>query len=362
MKTLTGLIFSLLLCLPLAARAAPDLLSGSAPVADESPEARNAALQTLLGQVMVRLSGQREVLSSPAAAKVLAHAPDLVQQFRYRNAPAADGAPQKRLQVRFDGAALRRLMSAEGLPLWNGPRPRVLLWAALEQGANRRLLNPGDNPGVQTALLERARARGMPLQLPLMDLEDQAALNVADIWADYDVAIRKASARYPHDLVLTARVREQAGGQYAADWTLWRDSGNQNFDTRGQNLAQVLAAGIDAAQDLLARRLAVQAVSDRDAVRLWVEGVDSLTGYSRLMGLLRTLPGVRGVLLRESGRDGLLLALLAPGGRAAVDAALRDQPGLSALPAPSRPQGEPAPDSAPQADLYYTLLPAGPGQ
>ena len=46
------------------------------------------------------------------------------------------------------------------------------------------------------ALRARAAYRGMPLQLPLMDLEDQAGLTPADVWSGYQPGIRQASARY----------------------------------------------------------------------------------------------------------------------------------------------------------------------
>lgn len=314
MKTINYRLILIFLCLLHVGAYAqlPDLYAGEVKVADESPEARNIALGELMGEVMVRVSGRSDIMSGEAAKALLKEAPSLVQQFRYRTVESSTDVvapPEKYLSARFDAAALQRLMTQQGLPVWTGKRPRVLVWIAVEVGANRHLLNVAEDPDVGQALQRRAQARGMPLQLPLLDLQDQSAITSADVWADYAAAIREASQRYPHDVVLTARVRKQAEDFWSADWTLWRDENQRKFSTREKTLAQVLASGIDTAQDLLAMRLATHVASTRNVPRISVEGIYSLADYAQLMKLLNGMPRVGTVDVLEVDGERLLLGI-----------------------------------------------------
>ena len=355
----------LLLCLSGTAALAQtqDLYSGEVQVADESPGARNGALAEAMQQVLVRVSGRSDIMSDQGARAVLAKASALVQQFRYRSVPApgdADQPAQKYLSARFDPAAVRRAMSQQGLPVWEGRRPRVLMWVAAEQGASRRLLNIADDAATREALDRRAAARGMPLQLPLLDLEDQSAITAADVWAGYASAIREASSRYPHDAILTGRLRKQPGGRWSADWTLWQDDRSQLFGTGGADQAQALVAGIDVAQDRLAARPVAQAGA-QGAVRVSVSGVSGLGAYAHLLQRLGASPGIEGVHLLGVDKDRLLLGVNSAGGSEAVSLALRGMPDLRALPAPLAPLPETGGEedgaqTGPDADLYFDLV------
>ena len=363
MKTTTNRLTTLLFFLFLSHTAAfagstDDLYAGEVEVRDESVDARNEALGRILGQVMVRLSGRSDILANPAAASLLGEAPTLVQQFRYRSVPApADelAPPARYLWARFDPVALQRLMREKGLPVWTGRRPRVLMWTAVEVGVNRQLLNVADDEKARAALLARARARGMPLQLPLLDLQDQSAVTAADIWADYEEAIRKASGRYPHEAILTGRLSQQVDGRWTGDWTLWSDGRREDLHSQGGTLADALAAAVDAAQDHLAIRFNAPLAEAGESVRVSIEGIHSLADYSHLLVLLGNTPGLGPVRIQEADRDRLLLVFAGSRDADAVGAALAALPGLEPLPGVCRPVGDGGRGSQ-AADLYFGLV------
>jgi len=290
-----------------------DLYSGQVLVADEGPQARAEGLRQILRQVLERLSGRESVAHGGAAEAVLDRASSLVQQFRYLTPPQAPEngeAPAGRLLwARFDPGALARLLREQGVPVWHGRRPRVLLWLAEEQGAQRQLLNPAENPGLHTTLLHEAARFGTPLQFPLMDLQDQSTLTAADLWADYAAAIREASARYPHDLVLTGRLRTSPDGQWSADLSLWEGEDVEHFETRGEDRSAVLRAGIDALQERLLARHQPQAAGAGEEVLVRIEDVDSLIAYGELLRWLASEPGLQGAYLREADGSVLVLGL-----------------------------------------------------
>lgn len=341
MKTLKPFLLLLLaLHAVVAAAQVPDIFSGEVPVADESPATRTLALQQILRQVMVRVAGQRSILAGEAANEVLQDAGALVQQFRYRNAPGPAGGeeaiPQRYLQARFDPSALRRAMLAKRLPVWLGERPRVLLWVATEENGVRRLLSVGDERPLRERLLQRAQERGMPLQLPLLDLEDRAAITAADVWSGFAGAIQRASQRYPHEVVLTVGVTRSGAGRWLLAWRLWRDGQYRELSSAGDALADALASGLDLVQDRLAQQSGAVLPDHSDMTRIRVEGVSTLQAYGHLMEALRLLPQVSTIAVLEADSDRLLLGVDMEGGEAALRRALIRDTSLVALPAAAK--------------------------
>jgi len=364
MKIIKLSLLLLALILPASAyTAAPmDLYGGEVPVADESPENRSAALQQVLRKVLVRVSGNRGVLNAAAVPQVLQEAGSLVQKFRYRSqaAPPESGeAGEKFLHARFDPAGLHRVMARHGLPVWLAQRPRVLLWVATEENGVRRLLNVGEDIALQGLLRQRARERGMPLQVPLLDLEDRAAITASDIWSGYADAIKQASSRYPHDVVLSGRMRSLGNGRWSGEWRLWREGRYFDMTADAGGMVGVLVSGIDLAQDQLASGAATSAVARADLTRVLVEGVYGLEAYSRLLRLVAAITEIQSLVVLEVSAEGLLLGAQVERGRESLARELEAIPELIRLPLTGgvRISGEltNAEPPAQTADLAYRL-------
>jgi hypothetical protein len=339
---------------------AADLFVAQRPVADEGSDTRNQALSRMLSDILVRVSGSTRVTTQPGSQVVLDAAPSLVQQYRYESSAGEEGIT-KTLWARFDGASVERMMRQNGLPVWR-QRPRVLLWLATERGSQRELLNLESQPEAQAALMARAQYRGLPLQLPLMDLTDQASLTPADVWSDYRAGIAQASDRYPHDLVLTGRLSSSDAGAWRGNWQLYQGENSQPFTTPAGDLSTTLAAAVDRTQDLLAARYApLSSGNASSGTLLRVAGVNDLPAYGQLVALLRELSPVSSVALRHVDGDALWFELGLRGDttdlRRALDATAQVVLDPAGAPAPRMPV---APDAAlkmpaPDADLYYRL-------
>lgn len=368
MYTLQKSIVCLWLCvlsLSAAAVVPADLYSAETVVADEGSETRNTALSQLLGSVMARVSGNSGIAGQPAAKQMLAAASSLVQQYRYRSADK-DGGMVRYLWARFDQPVVERMMRERNLPVWT-QRPGVLLWLASEQAGGRTLLNLENEPAARAAVTEQAQQRGMPLQLPLMDLEDQGRLTAADLWSDYRAAIALASERYPHSVVLSGRLRALGGGRWNGQWSLIDREDSQGFQTPAKSLEETMVSAIDQAQDLLAARYApMLAAGDQYGTLVRIAGVYDLAAYGRLVALLESLDAVAGVALRHVRDDAFTFDLQLRAGQANLVRGLDASGLLSAEPAPLRPvppvavagSGGVAPTAVPvlpEVDLYYRL-------
>lgn len=351
------MLLGLLLCA--AAVADTDLFVAEAAVENEDSDTRNAALSRMLGDVLVRISGSTGIAAQPAAKAVLDAAPSLVQQYRYRTSEQDDGV-QRVLWARFEQSGVERMMREQGLPVWR-PRPRVLLWLATEQGTQRALLNLDNQAQARDALRARAAYRGMPLQLPLMDLEDQSQLAPADVWSDYQPTIRQASARYPHDLVVTGRLTARSDEAWQGAWALLHRDGIQTFETPPQRLSEALPFAVDQIQNLLAARFAPLSGSGAGPGTLVrFTAVHDLAAYARLVNYLQDLSPVSRVALRDVRDDSITIEIGLRGSeddlRRAFDAGaeLIAEPGGRWQTVPIRASGVAVP-SAPTADMVYRL-------
>ena len=102
------------------------LYTGQVPVVSQSDADRAEALKSALGEVVVRVSGDKGVLARPDIAKAIADAERYVQQFSYQQEVVTEaGQPQVRLTLvaHFDRDAVDRLLRNTGSPKDSPPPP-----------------------------------------------------------------------------------------------------------------------------------------------------------------------------------------------------------------------------------------------
>ncbi len=209
------LILSLLLCLPMTVMAAQvaDLYRGEVPVASRSNADQRAAIQDALAQVLVRVTGDATVASRPEAQSLLRQANNVLLSYGYQSGPPL------RLEVSFDAQRINQQLQATGLPLWGAQRPQTLIWLALDDPEEGRVLL-SDTASQTDALEQDAALRGLPVLMPLLDLEDTMAVSINDVWGNFVGPIAEASARYSPDFFLSGRIARQ-GEQWAYHMSLY---------------------------------------------------------------------------------------------------------------------------------------------
>ncbi len=284
----------LLLAAPVGGYAATvdGLFSAEVPVAGRQTEQRNQAIAAAYALVLGKVSGYPRIAERSELAGDLGDAPRYVQQFRYRNDPeqleAGVAEPAQLLRVQFDANAVMRVLREHRLPIWGSTRPAVLVWLGLEQGGRRSLASAEAAPDAWAALQRGAEARGLPLLLPLFDLEDHSQLEAGDLWGDFESRIRAASARYAPDATLVVAASQRGGG-WRLRWTLYEDDDKTEWNTAG-DLEQALAAGVERSADVLVARYAPMGSGvSAETLQLRVTGVEDLAGYGRLQAQLQGL-------------------------------------------------------------------------
>lgn len=195
--------FSLIFLLSVSTTALAGLYDGKAQVQNQSNSQRKQAASRAMKQVLVRISGQRDIVKNDLVRSRLRQAESFIRQFAFHQQPDA-----LIYTASFDQQKIDQLVKQAGFPIWSNRRPITLLWVVMENenGTQRVLLNETEYSAFKSQLMSIAEERGIELMFPLMDLQDNLQINVDDVWGRFDDTIKKASERYPVESIVAARV------------------------------------------------------------------------------------------------------------------------------------------------------------
>lgn len=304
-RLLPRLLVAAALALSVAAPAAAQRVEGSrvsatglyaaeVPVNSQGAGDRSAGFTRALAEVLGKISGDRSNASRPGVARELAKAGDYVEGYDYRQdeGTSASGAPSYRttLVVRFDEEAVQELAGALGIPVWPMPRPKPVLWLAIDDGSGPRLVGVRQND-VAKPLTARAIDRGYRLGLPAGSAAERAV--VGAIWRGDTAAVARASARYKPPMQLVGKLYRQGSG-WRADW-VFVDDGRvlSSWSAEERDARVALAAGADGAADAMAKRYAKAPPSEpAGRFRVTFSGIDTADDYLRLSAWLQDVPVV----------------------------------------------------------------------
>jgi hypothetical protein len=298
----TLLVMGLVASFSVAAEEVAGLYEAEVPVASQEASDRVVASRAALEEVLIKVSGSSDILQRPELKPMLDQAEQWVQRYQYRTATAAPGStsapatPSQTLWAAFDRQTINRHLSEAGLPVWGLNRPRTLLWLAIEDGSDRFLLGGDNRPDMQEKVTNQAQQRGLPLSVPLLDLQDQGSLKVADVWGDFPDVIFKASERYQADAVLVGRVYAVAADQWQSHWTLYHRGTVTTWDSAQGSQDEAIAAGVAGAAEQFAKRYALSLTPEvANSLTLTIENVASVKDYARALHYLQSLDPVAAV-------------------------------------------------------------------
>jgi len=303
---------------PARAARVEGLYTAEAPLSGESAAALNDAFADALGQVLVKVTGRREIAQDQELLERIGNPRALVEQFRL-DRPG-------RVRARFDRVALKHKLDQASQPIWGSDRPETLLWLAIDRGQGRRemlgppsgmfqspTLSPDTQPGpmdpdfLRRRLLQVAAARGVPLLFPLLDSQDLAAVSIADIWGGFTEPVRTASQRYGADAVLIGRARLFDAGPPLVHWTLLL--GSERFEWNGD-----MAEGPQGLADRLASTLATS-VTGTEQIKLSVSGIDTLSQYAAVATYLKAMAIIQSCAVHRVSTETVVFELTVRGDR-----------------------------------------------
>lgn len=309
----------ILSCLVVTAQAAVlrDLYHAEVIIPDQTQRSQDRAARDAFEQVLIKVSGNRRLISDKDIQSHIRNAKDFLRSFRFDIT-----ANQIVYKAEFDSQKIETLLRVSGFPIWGERRPDTLIWLAKQDSetGDRQLVTPLRHEALIDEAQATAKTRGINILFPIMDLTDIDNVSVYDVWGGYTQNIVEASERYATEYVASARLfytsvetstttqSDPSGSASAgesvwlAEWTLVRPgeffAGKVTADTQEQATGQLVEALADKLAELHAIDISSISGEDRIAV-IKVDNIDSLVSYMEVNTFLADLSVVISSTLTE---------------------------------------------------------------
>lgn len=257
-----------------------NLYQVSEPVSSQAPEERDQATQRALETLVLRLTGDPKAFAGAGLASVRKDPQQIISQFGYQ------AGPPQALQVDFDPVSTDKALRQAGLATWGANRPSILAWWLNETAAGATLA--GDAQPSAAPLRQAAKHRGLPIKLPLADLEEQLAATAKNLEGTDPAPLQGVSQRYGADALLAVHASAD-GDKWQAKWRLWLGSQKEQGTAQTNDQASLAdAVMLAVAQKLAPRYIVKPGASGELAVE--IEGM-TLEHYAELGRVLDALGG-----------------------------------------------------------------------
>ena len=343
MLRFVALFFLISLVFPVAAAERIDIYMATVQVETQQEADRNTAFTEALKQVIVKVTGDEQFLVKPELGALFKKSRRYVAGFSYQknalfdgqassneadeasssleaksNAAYTQSLPEKEyiLKVQFEGDALLNHLRELGLPVWGALRPSIIAWVVMQKDGERHLVN-SDYPSLSTSLSRESERAGLPVFLPVGDLQDLSSVNLNELWGLFPSSVSKASQRYPSDFKLLGRVYQAQEG-LELKWSLLTGRSAITGGAKAADYPSLWRQMSAAVAKQLAKQFALVSdpMADAQELRILVSGVDQFLDYASLVKHLESLSSVEEVSVQQIYQDKVGLGIQLRGSRA----------------------------------------------
>ncbi len=295
------------------------------PVADRSDANRRNAARSALGLVLIKLTGDRASASSSATAQIRRAADRYVQQFSYErsdiNIVRDPGTEALSIHFLFDPRILAAALRDIGYPVWGRERPTILVWIVMKRQAEEfRIISSEEDLSITEVLDDQSEVRGLPVILPLLDIDDQYWTIPADVASGDLDGVLELSHRYGAEAVLIGSLDEFVPGLWEGTWYLQLDEEWLNWGTQGDSPELMVDEGFNTGSDVIAGKFADPLLqSSEEAVEISVNAVNTIDDYARISLYLESLEAVTSLDVAQVATGSVVFRLQVRGGMVGFD-------------------------------------------
>ncbi len=310
LQVVASLLFGLILSAGSWAALVQGLYSAEVVVADKSQAELTAGSSQALSEVLVKISGRSDVLQNSVLRSALGDARNLVQQYAYTR--HSEGSGELLARFEFDRTVISDLVAQAGVPLWTANRPTVLLWMVIEGPQGRQFPSGEAYVEMSDRIRDEFGRRGVPVQFPLYDLNDAAAISVDELWRLNASSVTGASQRYDIQHILAGRLATLSDGSWVGDWTFLSDNSRIDRSIRAGDAQAFLQAGVSlVAEEMSAKYAVAPSTRVSEGVKVLVSGVSSYSDYASIVAWLEGLELIKSANIEQIKGDTIQLNLIA---------------------------------------------------
>lgn len=275
-----------------------DLYQAKTELLSQSHTDKDNAIRIAMEKVLVKVAGNRQLLTNPFIQKELQKHSRYMTQFNFSKENGIN-----KLVARFDKNKIKQLFIDHNIPLWGNLRPLVLFWIVNDNGISRTIISETTDSPLQALVTKAQEENGLPTALPLMDLTDAQNIETSDLWGRFKGPINKASERYAPEKIVIVRMTSFVNSRTTAlktlDWYMFDAKTNQieiGNELKGENEAELLNKAIINVTDKLSAKYALSTDSSNE-ILIEVGAIDTLSKFVEVNRFLEKLSAVSDVQL-----------------------------------------------------------------
>ena len=317
------LLLLLLPCKEVLAVEVSSLYQGKVEIENQSTANRRKAIKAALSVVMVKVGGTQKILAKPEVRKAINNYNLYLSQYQYET----DEQGVLYLQAQFNESKVNKVFQSHNLPLWGSLRPQTLIWLVEEDMLSRKVVSSMSSSQLPTVIQKSSQTRGLPVIMPLMDLEDSQNIALSDVWGKFYQPLSQASQRYDAESIVVMRLsnaslvsseefqhnkNEQVvvncgllcrNGKdkiyYTLDWSFVNDKNSLSKQYTGVDKTFLIKEALDDITEQTYEKYALL-TSEKQKFTIEVANVNSIETYMEIFRFLDNLSNVRGVTLNEA--------------------------------------------------------------
>ena len=263
-RVIAGIFLAALLtwCAVAMAAAGTDLYRTKVTVTGQDETNRMTSFAAGLEDVLIKASGAQKLSADRRLAAFKSKAKDFVRAFSYRDQFAGKPVRDEQgtrdrpydLTVAFDESRIDDILKALGLKPWLSHRPRLAVFAEMEQGPRNYIVTAdGARSDLQRdALLAAADRRGMGIVLPSTAALAKSNISGAELRTAPFPALAPVAAELAGEVVLVGRlVWDDRELGWATQWQMDWHGRTHRWQVRGVTFDEAFRRGIGGAAQVL---------------------------------------------------------------------------------------------------------------
>ena len=278
------------------------------PVDSQSAVERDSVAKDALIGLLTKVTGLRNIPRSLKIKEALNGPAAFYSGFSYKPKNDEEGFL---ITYDFDKYLILDLIGEAKLPYWWSVRPKVVIWLALDH-YSQEILSSSDSHGFVRHLRERAKARGIEAELPIMDVKDRSLVSYKEVMSGIANQIHQASTRYAADIYLVGKVKEMEFSMdepfFEGRWEFWFDDEFLTADFKSLTVQEAAERGIDLVVDAVVANDAVFALEQQE-YQWVVTGIDSVHEYVRLKNIFEDLEFIDTFFLEKLSVDQVVFSI-----------------------------------------------------
>jgi uncharacterized protein len=289
-----------MMILPLSAFAVKvkEMYQVQLPVVSQSDHEREDAVQKGFRQILLRASGDPKIEQNSTIRENLNKANYYVQEYSYLE--PAPNASEYIIQIRYDKKQVHRFLTEAGASYWGENRPLILTWLTVSlTGRPSEIVNSGSGGTIAEAIKEQTKKYGLPLILPVMDMDDMSKITPTDVNEMTMPILKEAAKRYSPDVYLVGKMQQEKD-IFRSDWRLLLGNDEWHWTASDKNPAQIIATVMSEVSATLSKYYEVKLINTKETwIKLEVSNINDRTELNSLIQQINQLQAVQQVQLSQ---------------------------------------------------------------